>query len=536
MEDKAIRRYRKRRQERLDERLGVEPDIVQEFKARRSERLQSRFDASARLGYGIAKGLGIDTTDMSPREVWEAIKEKDPDSYAAAHSGGKRSKREQEVSKRSGFVNGWRPPKVSGMDEADVHVTLSKCNKIGGGHYNKAKDVANEDKNTYLWTFTSHGMDHVQQVIEKTNQAADEIDKMPEDSIFKGTKIDRPLMLVSAWFHDTGMDGDDMDWSNDNGDGIRDLHGMNSALHILRHAKEIEKLGVDPNKVALTAFAHTKSKSGIDDLTDPNDWRDALDRLGNAAKEQGIKFDRKSVFDGEPTSDNIHQMMAQVAALRLGDANREAKGNDLYSQSGGKYDIDVHPDMNKVAERIKARREKEGEAFKGREWEEEVAEAKISIKDKDGSHELNDDDPKMKKVAGHKFSARVVLGERNMEEVNSRFNKKYGTIQEDITLVNGNDVPWSTTEALLERCGELNTINKVPRALCVYMTGVKNESEMSETAKEAFDKMWLRIRMDKDKKTQLPKYDGVDDVILVFDDGEPKRYGKRNNGGNDNEA
>ena len=55
---------------------------------------------------------------------------------------------------------------------------------------------------------------------------------------------------------------------------------------------------------------------------------------------------------------------------------------------------------------------------------------------------------------------------------------------------------------------------------------------MSETAKEAYDEMWLRIRTEKNKKTQLPKYDGVEDVILVFDDGTPKRYNEQNNRGN----
>ncbi len=32
--------------------------------------------ADNRLAYGIAKGLGIDTTEMSPKEVWEAIAKK----------------------------------------------------------------------------------------------------------------------------------------------------------------------------------------------------------------------------------------------------------------------------------------------------------------------------------------------------------------------------------------------------------------------------------------------------------------------------
>ena len=524
--DNAVERYRKRR----DARLGrfEEKDPVAEYRKRREKRLDARFDASARLAYGIAKGLGIKTEGMSPQEVWEAIKGKDPDAYAAAHSGGKRSKRGQEAASRAGFVNGWKPPKVKGMEPAEVHVTLTKCNKIGGGHYDKAGEVARDKKNTFLWTFTTHGKDHVQQVLDETNHAADEIEKMPANSIFKGAKLDRKLMMVSAWFHDTGMDGGKDDWSKDNGDGIRGAHGTNSAIHILEHAKEIEKLGVNPSQAAFIAFAHTKSKSGINDLTKPEDWKKGLDTLEAAAKKAGVDFDRKSIFGGEPNEDNIHHMMAQVAALRLGDANREAKGSDLLSQSGGKYEIDSHPDMNKVQEMI----EREGLRDSDK-WKAEVANSEISITDEDGRHVLSDDDPKMSQVSGWKFSARVVLGERNMETVDARYNDKHQDLQEDISLKNGNDVPWSTTEAILERCGELNTINGVPRAAVIYMNGVKNEGAMNKTAREAYDKMWDRIENEPDKKTGGLKYGGIHAVVLVFDDGTKKVLGRNgNNGGN----
>ena len=512
----AVSRYHNRRDKRMGR--AAERDVVAEYRKRRGDRLDARFDASARLAYGIASGLGINTEGMSPQEVWEAIKGKDPEAYSAAHSGGKRSKRGQEAAAKAGYVNGWKP-RITGMEQAETHVLLSKCNKIGGKNYDKARDVANDEKHTFLWTFTTHGRDHVQQVIDKTNQAADAVEKMPEDSIFRGAKVDRKLMLVSAWFHDTGMDGDDREWGDDNGDGIRSAHGMESALHVLENAKDISKMGVDPNKAAYIAFAHTKSKSGINDLTNPNDWKAGLDKLEAAAKERGIPFDRKAVFNGEePNEDNIHEMMAQVAALRLGDANREAKGVPLMSQSGGKYDIDVHPDMDKAQKLMEER------GYKSKDkWKAEVELAKVSIKDDDGTHVLSDDDPKMSKVEGRKFSVRVVLGEQNMVQVDSRFNEKHHDLQEDISLANGNDVPWCTTEALLERCGELNTINGVPRAMAVYMNGVKNASEMSKTARDAYETMWGRIMHETDKNGN-PKFGGVDRLVLAFDDGSKFAY------------
>lgn len=521
--DDSVKRYRYRRSKRLGEEPVV--DHVEEYRKRRQKRIDSRrYDSHMNKLYGIAIGMGINgAEEMTPPELIKALQGEGVNIQDAVRKGGNQKGSMKPDSR--GYVQGWKPPKVSGMTHGEVNKTLSMCNHIGRGHYGKANKVANAENRPFLWTFTTHGRDHVQQVIDKTNQAADEIEKMPKDSIFGGAKLDRKLMLVSAWFHDAGMDGGDKDWGDDTGDGIRAAHGTQSALHILEHAKEIQKLGVDPNKAAFIAFAHTKSKSGINDLTKPDDWKKGLDTLEAAAEKAGINFDRKAVFNGDdPNENNIHEMMAQVAALRLGDANREAKGNELLSQSGGKYTIDTHPDMKKVAEMI----EEKGYKPKDR-WKAEVANAEISITDQDGRHVLSDDDPKMSKVSGWKFSARVVLGERNMEEVSSRYNERHEDLQEDITLVNGNDVPWSTTEALLERCGELNTINGVPRAMAIYMTGVKNVKEMSPVAKEAYGEMWRRIQNDIDMKTREPKYAGVEGVVLVFDDGSKHVYDNKSN-------
>lgn len=54
--------------------------------------------ADNRLAYGIAKGLGIDTTDMSPKEVWEAIAKKKDDGREVAETN--RKVGEQRKTKR----------------------------------------------------------------------------------------------------------------------------------------------------------------------------------------------------------------------------------------------------------------------------------------------------------------------------------------------------------------------------------------------------------------------------------------------------
>lgn len=518
----SVERYRKRR----DERMGIEPerDAVSEYKIRRQARLEARFDASMKLAYGIAKSLGIDTKGMSPKEVWEAIKKEDPDAHAAAHSGGKKSKRGQEAGRRSGFVDGWRPPKVSGMEEAEVHVVLTKCNKIGGGHYDKAREVANAANKQFLWTFTTHGRDHVQQVIQETNEAAEAIEKLPKKSVFHGAKIDRKLMLVSSWFHDTGMDGADLDWGDDDGFKLRGAHGVCSALHILEHSKEIEKMGVNPSQVAYIALAHTKSKSGIDDLSEPLYMQKGLDTLQsavdgyNARREKDgkpkITFDAKSVFGGKPSEKNIGHMAAQIAAIRLGDANREAN-IPLQSQSGGEYKVDKMPKPDECVN-----------------MNAEIDTADISITDDEGRHVLSDDDPKMSQVSGRRISKGVVLGERNMAKID--VGVEDDELQEVVTLHNGNDVPYCTAEAILERCGELNTINGVPRTVKIKMTGVKNIESLNENAIRAYDNMVTTILTKAKKRPHIKTgqeetyytYGGISDVILEFGDGPVSLMGK----------
>lgn len=531
--DNSVNRYRNRRKTRVAERRQKRLDSVEAYRQRREQRLQERFDASARLAYGIAKSMGIKTEGMEPKEVWEAIRKKDPGAAEAAAKGygnrgpkgnvtGKSGERSKQTS-RAKYQGNWMPPKVKGLDAATVNNTLSGCDKVGGQHYAKGTKVANEKPT--LRTFTTHGMDHIQQVVEKTNQAADVIEQLQGNHRFRGAKMDRKLMLVSAWFHDTGMDGGDINWSKDNGDGIRGNHGMNSAMHILEHSAELQKLGVNPSQAAFIAFAHTKSKSGVNDLMSPEDWKTGLDKIETAVNEYNernpnkkIKFDRDSVFGGEPNEENIRHMASQVAAVRLGDANREAN-IPLRAQSGGKYDIDKMATPDQCGS-----------------WQDEVNNSKISIKDDNGVHDLNDDKDGFIGELGQEsrdFSKKVVLGERNMVKVDTVLHN--GSLALSVSLRGGNDVPHCTVEALLERCGELNTINGIPRSMQIKMTGVKSANDMNPNATGAYDDMWKRIETEVDKKTGKPKYGGIDALTLVCEDGTKIEYKREPNGGNNRE-
>lgn len=490
--NKTILNYYIRRAKRLEVR-GVRLDAK-----------DMREDAGVGFAYGIAKSMGIDTEGMSPAEVFEAIKKK---------GGPGAAKKSGTIAGKQGKI-GAKVIKVKGMSPKEVRAFNGKTKAMSKEYYDKATDITKEHENRSLLTFTSHGEDHIRQVVEKTNQAADAIEMLKDDNKIYGGTVDRKLLLAAAQFHDTGMDGGNFrkyETKLDNkgemkvaGDWLRDDHGLNSAIHILERAKDFEKIGVNPEQCALLAFAHTKSKSEVRDLTKPEHWELALQKTEAAVKEYNsihpdkkISFDRNKVFEGgKPTAENIGMMASATAALRLGDANREAN-IPLKSQAGGEYKIDKMP---------------KGE-FGSRE--EEAAAAVISITDKDGRHVLEADDSKLGDVPGFAYSKHIVLGERNMVNVDTRYSKAHNTLVESVALRNGNDVPYSTTSVLMERIGELSTINGVPRAMQIHMSGVKNIDKMSPSARKAYDKMWDDVQQ---------KHPGIADVVIVFDDGSDYSY------------
>lgn len=113
----CVEEYRKRRQKRLDARKKQTcVDSVDEYKKRRVKRMEERFDASSRLAYGIAKGMGINTEGMEPSDVWEAIKKEDPGAYKSAMSGYGNRKPKGNVSGESGKQGKKSDKKLPGID------------------------------------------------------------------------------------------------------------------------------------------------------------------------------------------------------------------------------------------------------------------------------------------------------------------------------------------------------------------------------------------------------------------------------------
>ena len=67
------------------------------------------------------------------------------------------------------------------------------------------------------------------------------------------------------------------------GNITRSNHTLNSALAILENSEYFsDVLGVNPNIIALSVFAHSKSNSGVKNLTLTNNWELAIDVLNES--------------------------------------------------------------------------------------------------------------------------------------------------------------------------------------------------------------------------------------------------------------
>ena len=148
--DKAIEKYRKRRQERLDAKNGVlrtEYDSVAEYRKRRDERLNSRMDAGVGWVFGVLKDNGVDTKGMSVKEAFEAL--------GKLNGGGKNGKNEAaEKEKNAPSKNApsknaaANAKKSSNGGEAKGSSYTNQYKTSGGVSYPKLKKGAVYDEDT----------------------------------------------------------------------------------------------------------------------------------------------------------------------------------------------------------------------------------------------------------------------------------------------------------------------------------------------------------------------------------------------------
>lgn len=136
--DNAVKKYKKRRQKRLDGRTTTKVDDVQLYRERRDSRLSTRMDANIGWAYGLAKSKGIDTVGMTPREVFEALEERGAKS-TKTHADAKFEENEHPRDESGRFTSGGSSGKVPKRSGTKEKATTSTGKKPSGGWEAKAK-------------------------------------------------------------------------------------------------------------------------------------------------------------------------------------------------------------------------------------------------------------------------------------------------------------------------------------------------------------------------------------------------------------
>ena len=360
------------------------------------------------------------------------------------------------------------------------------------------ENVSMAEKNESLRDYTDHGFEHRDQVIEKSRSAAtalsDEVKSGNLDSGLYSSDVNYKDLNASAAYHDTGMGGEGLisydketgsfseiegdERSTEYGDAVRKNHPLNSSLNVLKDRESLESQGINADKVALESFMHSKSASGVRDLTcetGEGSWDESLNKLDDAVafyneKHPGneISFDRGS-FD-------IKQARTESLALRIGDANRDTD----------------YPGSLHSGERLQAPSLKEGLTAQ------DVSAAK-NAEDEASCYDLATESGR--EVSDN--SKRFVLGEGNIPHCDATFDSNSGQVRESILVRDGDFCPRCTQDAIRDRLGEIGTAQSPDSFGCDVNFG--NSSPAEGSSERASYERWAdRVSSDTGIKIHLP--------------------------------
>ncbi|MBQ9486644.1 MAG: hypothetical protein IJU91_02435, partial [Selenomonadaceae bacterium] len=350
-----------------------------------------------------------------------------------------------------------------------------------------------------LRTFSDHGEHHAALVDVKSQEAADAIERAGLGNPYYSS-IDRLELHVAALMHDTGMDGGTFKTYTD-GNALRKDHSLNSAIHVLENREALATLGVNVDRVAVDCMGHSKSCSGIRDLTSHEQWTDCFNRIDDAVKLYNEKypaaqiyFDKSTWTNGEtyrkPSEKNPKQLVsvykfnretlaqsaATIAAIRIGDANRE-ESLFPYTQGGELISIDFDSYVSPA-----------------KNWVEEIAKAKIFILNLETGVKTS----LLSGIDKNGYGRMYMAGEGNLS-MSCDYNSKSNSIREVLKVLNGKSFPLSTQNCIEENLGELDTMKNFPVEAHIQIVG-----EYSDADKKKISRIYSRYCKDATRKHQFP--------------------------------
>lgn len=327
--------------------------------------------------------------------------------------------------------------------------------------YENGVEIAKKIKDGGFDTYKEHNdldSGHIEKVREKSIEAADVLSQHFAENNYNGLyspNIDCKTVEMMAIYHDTGMDAN-IDAEKFNGElsakQIRDSHSLQAAIHALRDRDFIESKAVNADEVALGCLLHSKSNSGVSNLSSAEQWETAVSRLkqgvddfNKANPSEQITFDTSFIMheDGSLKPEVLAQLRSESLALRIGDANGHDSNSDV-SQSGKDIKFDLKncemQNCEYSAETIKKIEEADRSGLLS-----EVEHSDVYVDDKLLTNE-NDE-------AG--ISRAFSLGEGNFKSLS--FEVDEGKPSEVIKLENCDAYPLSTQFCIEERVREINT-------------------------------------------------------------------------------
>ncbi|MBE8950364.1 MAG: hypothetical protein SR3Q1_07170 [Quinella sp. 3Q1] len=368
---------------------------------------------------------------------------------------------------------------------------LDAVKNLSAKYYANAKEIAKQF--VELRTYSDHGTHHAALVAIKSLEAADAIDAANFGNVWYSS-IDRRELEVAAFMHDTGMDGGAFKTYTD-GNALRKDHSLNSAIHVLENRAEIAALGFNVDAVALDCMGHSKSCSGVRDLTSHEQWTDCFNRIDEAVALYNQKFPAAQIFFDKSTWTNgdtyknkkgvevykfnretLARSAAVIAALRLGDANREAD-QFPYTQTGETIEVDFDSYVTPA-----------------KDWHAEITKAKIFIVDENGARTSL----LTQGVDANGFGRMYMAGEDNLS-MSCEFNPKTQNVREAFKILHGKSFPLSTQNCIEERLGELDTMKKFPVEAHIVITG-----DYSKVDKKRISRIYSRYCRDAQRKHQFP--------------------------------
>ena len=373
---------------------------------------------------------------------------------------------------------------------AQVVSASESIENISAKYYANGREVAKHF--VELRTYSDHGTHHAALVVVKSLEAADAIERAEFGNVWYSS-IDRRELEIAAYMHDTGMDGGAFKTYTD-GNALRKDHSLNSAIHVLENREAIAALGVNVDMVAVDCMGHSKSCSGVRDLTSHEQWTDCFNRIDAAVELYNEKFpaaqiyfDKSSWTDGTTyqrgskiiynfNRETLAQSAAVIAALRIGDANREA-AQFPYTQTGDIIEVDFDSYVTPA-----------------KDWHAEIAKAKIFMVDANG----NRTSLLTQGVDTNGFGRMYMAGEGNLS-MSCEFNPETQNVREVFKIFHGTSFPLSTQNCIEERLGELDTMKKFPVEAHIKIVG-----DYSKVDKKKIFRTYSRYCRDAQRKHQFP--------------------------------